>query len=60
MTHLPYIAGAYGLFALVASWLGLDARLRLHRTERRLRAVDPRARERATDFRAQDRAQDRA
>lgn len=42
MTHLPFVAGSYGLAAAAVLWLATDARLRLARARRRLRAVDPR------------------
>jgi hypothetical protein len=42
--HLPYIAAAYGLFALATLVLSFGARARLARATRRLRAADPRAR----------------
>jgi len=44
VTHLPFIAAAYGLTAAVALWLSLGATLRLRRARRRLAAVDPRGR----------------
>ncbi|GBQ70663.1 hypothetical protein AA103196_2553 [Ameyamaea chiangmaiensis NBRC 103196] len=40
MTHLPYIAGAYGLAAMVALWFGIGATLRLRRARTRLAAVE--------------------
>ena len=40
MTHLPYIAGAYGLTLAVAAWLWISASLRLRRARRRLAAVE--------------------
>jgi heme exporter protein D len=43
MTHLPYIAASYGLFAVVALAYALDAWARLGRARRRLAAIDPRA-----------------
>ncbi len=42
MTHLPFVAGAYGLTVAVGAWLSVGAALRLRRTRRRLAAVDPR------------------
>ncbi len=45
--HLPYIAAAYGLFALATLYFAVGARLRLAHAARRLRAADPRARTRA-------------
>jgi hypothetical protein len=41
--HLPYIAGAYGLFFGATIWFTLAARSRLALVTRRLRAADPRA-----------------
>ena len=46
MTHLPYIAGAYGLTLALAAWLSLSAMLRLSRARTRLRAVEQGARTR--------------
>jgi hypothetical protein len=43
MTHLPYIAASYGIFAAISLWMVLAAGLRLRRATTRLRAVDPRA-----------------
>jgi hypothetical protein len=43
MTDLPFIAGAYGLFLVIAGGLVLDAAGRVRRARRRLLAVDPRA-----------------
>nr|WP_321986484.1 hypothetical protein [uncultured Lichenicoccus sp.] len=43
MTHLPYIAGAYGLTLALAAWLSLAAMLRLARARTRLRAVEQQA-----------------
>ena len=40
MTHLPYIAGAYGLTLAMAAWLSASASLRLRRVRRRLAAVE--------------------
>lgn len=40
MTHLPYIAGAYGLTLGLAAWLSLSAMLRLSRARTRLRAAE--------------------
>ncbi len=42
MTHLPYIAGAYGLTLGLAALLSLAAMLRLSRARSRLRAVEQR------------------
>ena len=47
MTHLPFVAGAYGLTVAAGAWLSVSAALRLRRARRRLAAVDPRARERS-------------
>ncbi len=44
MTHLPYVAAAYGLTMAVAGWLIADAAVRTARARRRLAALDPRAR----------------
>ncbi|WP_419729696.1 heme exporter protein CcmD [Lichenicola sp.] len=44
MTHLPYVAGAYGLTLAVAAVLSVSAALRLRRARRRLAAVDVRRR----------------
>ena len=43
MTHLPYIAGAYGLTLVLAVGFGLSAAIRLSRARKRLAAIDPRA-----------------
>ena len=40
MTHLPFIAGAYGLAVAAASWLSITAALRLRRVRRRLLALE--------------------
>ena len=42
MTHLPYIAGAYGLTLLLAVVYGVSAMTRLSRVRRKLAAIDPR------------------
>ena len=42
MTHLPFIAAAYGLTLAVSLWLSLGAAFRVKRARRRLAAVDPR------------------
>jgi heme exporter protein D len=47
MTHLPFIAAAYGLGLAFPAWLAIDAALRLGRARRRLAAVDTRARSRS-------------
>ena len=44
MTHLPFIAAAYGLTLAVIVWLSVDAAARTGRARRRLRALDPRSR----------------
>jgi hypothetical protein len=43
--HWPFVAGAYGIFLAIASWLTIAAALRLKRAGAKLRAVDPRNRE---------------
>ncbi len=40
MTHLPFIAAAYGLTLALAAWLGIGAALRLSRARTRLAAVE--------------------
>ncbi len=40
MTHLPFIAAAYGLTLALAAWLGVGAALRLSRARNRLAAVE--------------------
>ena len=40
MTHLPFIAGAYGLTLLLAAWLAVAAAWRLSRARRRLEALE--------------------
>jgi len=42
MTHLPYIAAAYGLAVLVGAGFAVDAWLRVGRARRKLEAIDPR------------------
>ena len=42
MTHLPFIAAAYGLTLAVAAWLAVAATLRLSRAQRRLQAIEAR------------------
>jgi hypothetical protein len=42
VTHLPFIAAAYGVFVVIAVSLVVDAWARLGRAQRRLRAMDPR------------------
>ena len=44
MTHLPYIAAAYGITLVLAVAYGVAAATRLATARRRLAAVDPRAR----------------
>ena len=43
MTHLPYVAASYSLFALLALGLVVSTSLRLRQATSRLRAIDPRA-----------------
>ena len=43
MTHLGFIAAAYGLAVATAAWFAADAALRMGRARRRLAAIDPRA-----------------
>ncbi len=40
MTHLRFIAAAYGLTLALAAWLGVGATLRLSRARARLAAVE--------------------
>ncbi|MGE0223945.1 MAG: hypothetical protein AB7F35_09620 [Acetobacteraceae bacterium] len=47
MTHLPFIAAAYGLGLLLPLAFGLDAWRRSRLARRRLDAIDPRAARRA-------------
>ncbi len=47
MTHLPYIAGAYGLGLLIPGGFAFAAWSRMRNAARRLAAIDPRARRRA-------------
>ena len=42
MNHLPYIAGAYAIFAAVSLYLTAEAATRLRTTTRRLAALDHR------------------
>ncbi len=42
MNHLPYIAGAYAVFALATLYLAAGAAARLRMTTRRLAALDQR------------------
>ncbi len=42
MTHLPFVAGAYGLTVAVSLWLSLGAAIRMKQARRRLAAIDPR------------------
>lgn len=44
MTHLPFIAGAYGIGIVLTLWLAVGAHLRLRTARRRLAAVDTRRR----------------
>lgn len=43
MTHLPFIAGSYAVFVVIAGALAASAILRLQTARRRLRALDRRA-----------------
>ncbi len=51
MTHLPFIAAAYGLTVALAVWLGASATLRLSRAKRRLIAYEAQAGTRRRDGR---------
>ena len=42
MTHLPFIAAAYGLALALGGGFAIDAWLRVGRARRRLDAIDPR------------------
>ena len=42
MTHLGYVAAAYGLALVVGAGFAIDAWLRVGRARRRLEAIDPR------------------
>lgn len=42
MTHLGFVAAAYGLALIVGAGFAIDAWLRLGRARRRLDAIDPR------------------
>ncbi len=42
MTHLPFVAGAYGVALLVIGSFAMAAKLRLSRAAARLRALDTR------------------
>ncbi len=53
MTHLPYIAAAYGLAVLLGVGFAVDAWLRVGRARRKLDAIDPR-RQRARSERGHD------
>ncbi|MGI4747053.1 MAG: heme exporter protein CcmD [Janthinobacterium lividum] len=44
MTHLPYVAGAYGVTLAMGLYLSIAASMRLRRARRRLDAVDARRR----------------
>jgi heme exporter protein D len=44
MTHLPYIAAAYGLTVLITGGFSVAAWLRMRSATARLAAIDPRAR----------------
>ena len=43
MTHLPFIAAAYGLTLALAVWLGAGATWRLSRARRQLAAFEAQA-----------------
>ena len=43
MTHLPFIAAAYGLAILIAGGFSIAAWRRMRRAARQLAAIDPRA-----------------
>jgi hypothetical protein len=47
LTHLPYIAGAYGLGVLIPAGFAIAAWSRMRLAARRLAAIDPRARRRS-------------
>jgi type IV secretory pathway TrbD component len=47
VTHLPYVAGAYGLGLLIPAGFAIVAWTRMRMAARRLAAIDPRARRRA-------------
>jgi hypothetical protein len=42
MTHLPFIAAAYAIFAAATLYMVADAAIRLRGATRKLRALDPR------------------
>lgn len=42
MTHLGFVAAAYGLALVVGAGFAVDAWLRVGRARRRLEAIDPR------------------
>jgi heme exporter protein D len=44
MTHLPYIAGSYGLTLALVLWLAIGARQRCANARRKLNELDPRGR----------------
>ena len=44
MTHLPFIAGAYGLFVVLAAAYAVGAWRRLATARRKLAALEPRGR----------------
>ena len=46
MTHLPFVAGAYGLTVAAGAWLSVSAAVRLRRARRRLAPHPPPARRR--------------
>ena len=43
MTHLPFVAGAYGITVAAGAWLSVSAAMRLRRARRRLAAAGTRA-----------------
>ncbi|MBV8616378.1 MAG: heme exporter protein CcmD [Acetobacteraceae bacterium] len=47
MTHLPYIAGSYGLGLLIPAGFAIAAWRRMRAATRRLASIDPRGRRRA-------------
>ena len=42
MTHLPFIAAAYGLTLIVVGWLSVDCWQRMRRAKAQLAKIDPR------------------
>jgi predicted xylose isomerase-like sugar epimerase len=47
VTHLPYIAGSYGLGLVIPAGFAVAAWRRMRMAARRLAAIDPRGRRRA-------------